>query len=487
MGPAAAPVQPPIENPVSPPVVAPLTPSTLSPLGPSNAPADAPDNLQLQAVVSEREILNPLAPWADFIQPPITGGGGSPGPPGPAGPTGPAGATGATGAQGATGPTGPAGPEGPTGPTGPAGTPGATGPAGPEGPIGPDGAAGATGATGPQGPQGPPPDLVAGTGISLSVQGSATTITNTVTQTPWLQNIDGGAFNLANVNLANVGSLGVRNVTGASPSVPLLVNLNAGAALAAPPVANSTVAMFANVDGSSCRVVIDYYGGVSSAPALSFRASGGTSAAQTPVATNQILGILNSYGYNGSAYVGSRNSIGFYAAEPWTTTANGTYTAFATTPTGSQVAAERMRIAPNGFVGIAQTAPAHYLDLGQDDAAKPSTNTWTISSDIRTKRNVQRFEGDIDVIRKLDPIVAEYNGLGGTPEGHRVVSFDAQELRKIVPQCVSGVRGKLRATDANETDLLGINTHELFFHLIRAVQDIDRRLTQLTTKAKGKS
>jgi hypothetical protein len=63
-----------------------------------------------------------------YLDPPITGGGGTPGPTGPTGP-------------GGTGPAGPAGSTGPAGPTGPAG---ATGPAG-----------GGTGTTGPTGPTGP--------------------------------------------------------------------------------------------------------------------------------------------------------------------------------------------------------------------------------------------------------------------------------------------------------------------------------------------
>jgi hypothetical protein len=121
----------------------------------------------------------------------------------------------------------------------------------------------------------------------------------------------------------------------------------------------------------------------------------------------------------------------------------------------------------------------YFLLLDADSAAKPSTNTWIITSDIRTKRNVQRFEGDMNVIRALDPIVAEYNGLGQTPEGARVVSFDAEKLRALVPQAVSSVRGKLNPEDAEATDLLGVNTHEIFFHMLRAIQQLDARLTAL--------
>jgi hypothetical protein len=133
----------------------------------------------------------------------------------------------------------------------------------------------------------------------------------------------------------------------------------------------------------------------------------------------------------------------------------------------------------SGNLGIRVLSPAYYLQLGADSAAKPTTNTWTIPSDIRTKRHVERFEGDIEVIRALDPIVAEYNGLGQTPEGARVVSFDAARLREILPQAVSSVRAKLHPDDAEETDLLGVNTHEIFYHMLRAIQQLDARLQAL--------
>lgn len=137
----------------------------------------------------------------------------------------------------------------------------------------------------------------------------------------------------------------------------------------------------------------------------------------------------------------------------------------------------------NGNVGVGLTGPTFLFQLNADSAAKPSTNTWTISSDMRTKRNVARFEGDIDVIRKLDPIVAEYNGKARTPEGARVVSFDAAKLREIVPRAVTSFRGKLSPDDAEDTDLLGVNTHEIFFHMLRAIQYLDRELEDLKRKA----
>ena len=48
----------------------------------------------------------------------------------------------------------------------------------------------------------------------------------------------------------------------------------------------------------------------------------------------------------------------YKAAENWTDSANGTYLQFTTTPIGTGAWAERMRIAPDGNVGIGTPAPA---------------------------------------------------------------------------------------------------------------------------------
>ena len=167
--------------------------------------------------------------------------------------------------------------------------------------------------------------------------------------------------------------------------------------------------------------------------------------------------------------------------EAYTADATAQYTGLAFGTYYGGALAERMRITDSGNLGIG-LAPTYQLQLASDSAAKPSTNTWTVASDIRTKRNIYRFEGDMNVIRKLEPIVAEYNGKGQTPEGARVVSFDAARLREIVPQAVSSVRGKLNPDDTEETDLLGVNTHEIFYYMLCAIQYLDREVTRLRQK-----
>jgi hypothetical protein len=59
---------------------------------------------------------------------------------------------------------------------------------------------------------------------------------------------------------------------------------------------------------------------------------------------------------------------------------------------GSANDAIAMVIDNSGKVGIGTTTPSYLLQLSQDSAAKPSTNTWTVSSDRRLKTNIQNAD-----------------------------------------------------------------------------------------------
>jgi Chaperone of endosialidase len=50
---------------------------------------------------------------------------------------------------------------------------------------------------------------------------------------------------------------------------------------------------------------------------------------------------------------------------------------------------EAVSIDNSGNIGIGTTSPTYKLQLSTDSAAKPSTNTWTVSSDKRLKEDIQ--------------------------------------------------------------------------------------------------
>ena len=102
----------------------------------------------------------------------------------------------------------------------------------------------------------------------------------------------------------------------------------------------------------------------------------GSIAAPTNMTTNSNLGQISGSGYwtgKANPYYestdGSRVKIAFYAAEDWTSsTANGTYMVFTTTPTGSATPAERMRIGSTGNVAVGTTSPSGGLHVSGTDA-----------------------------------------------------------------------------------------------------------------------
>jgi hypothetical protein len=134
--------------------------------------------------------------------------------------------------------------------------------------------------------------------------------------------------------------------------------------------------------------------------------------------------------------------------------------------------AYKLVVTSAGNVGVAMQYPQHLFQVNGDDAAKSTTNTWTVTSDSRIKRNVRDLVGGLEIVKRVRPIEAEYNGLAGLPEGLRVVGFLADEMQHILPGTVTTSRQKLRETDAEEIDLLNLNIHELLIHTILAVKQL---------------
>jgi hypothetical protein len=139
---------------------------------------------------------------------------------------------------------------------------------------------------------------------------------------------------------------------------------------------------------------------------------------------------------------------------------------------------ESMRIDPIGRVGIG-TSPSYQLHVSTDSAAKPTTNTWTISSDARIKTNIQPYTKGLAEICQVAPVTYDYNGKGGIAAGPGGVSILAQELQTIFPECVGSYRGKLEEADEEETDILNYNGHAITFALINAIKQLNTKVESL--------
>lgn len=98
---------------------------------------------------------------------------------------------------------------------------------------------------------------------------------------------------------------------------------------------------------------------------LWIRKARGTESNPQPVLSGDELGFIKFKGYDNSNgfHTSDQTEIGAVAAENFSSTGNGSYLKFMTTPIGSVYGSERMRINHNGNIGINTTNPSSKLDV----------------------------------------------------------------------------------------------------------------------------
>jgi len=111
------------------------------------------------------------------------------------------------------------------------------------------------------------------------------------------------------------------------------------------------------------------------------------------------------------------------------------------------------------------------------NAAKPGGGTWLASSDIRVKKNIQDYTLSADALLTLRPVTYQYNGLYGTPDNGVVYAgLIAQEVENTPFSSMVGTY------TYNGTTLLNLDSSQLLYALINAVQDLTARVKALEAK-----
>jgi hypothetical protein len=132
------------------------------------------------------------------------------------------------------------------------------------------------------------------------------------------------------------------------------------------------------------------------------------------------------------------------ASEAYSTTAKGGRLLFYTSPIGRDDnvnASERMRIEPDGNVGIGTTVPSHLLHV--NGLARATNANWATTSDIRVKENIQNLDNGLQTILMLNPVAFDWKdqylkyqpGLKKHDMG-----FIAQEVKTVIPLMVSTIK-----------------------------------------------
>jgi hypothetical protein len=137
---------------------------------------------------------------------------------------------------------------------------------------------------------------------------------------------------------------------------------------------------------------------------------------------------------------------------------------------------ERMRISQNGNVGIGISNPNYLLQLGSNSAAKPGSDAWTIASDRRLKKDIRPFEDGLGVLKKINPVWYQYNGLAQIPnDGKNYVGIIAQEMQLVAPYTI----GFFKDPETN-TEYLNYDSNALTYILINSIKEQQAEIEALT-------
>jgi len=98
---------------------------------------------------------------------------------------------------------------------------------------------------------------------------------------------------------------------------------------------------------------------------------------------------------------------------------------------------ERMRITPDGKVGIGTKNPVFRLDV----AGSVHASSFPVSSDARLKTNVRQLTNVLEKLEQINGVSFEWNelyeSLGRSTGGHREIGVIAQEVEAVFPELVT--------------------------------------------------
>ena len=212
----------------------------------------------------------------------------------------------------------------------------------------------------------------------------------------------------------------------------------------------------------------------------------GTLAAPLAVATNDQMGSLLVSGYDGTNFQGAA-AVDFFA-DGTPTAGNVPIRISFVTGTNGSTRAERLKVGSggdftfntnqmflqksSGRLGLGTLTPGGQLELSLDQARKPTTSTWTITSDARLKNIDGKYTKGLAEILKLQPITYHYKNVGDRKFDETLLQtpaygFAAQDVQKIFPEAVG--------TDAD--GYLNLNIHPILIAMVNAFKEINESKT----------
>ncbi len=125
----------------------------------------------------------------------------------------------------------------------------------------------------------------------------------------------------------------------------------------------------------------------------------------------------------------------------------------------------RILVDPSGYIGLTLASPTHLIHLN-GGAYCDGTGDWIAGSDLEYKKDIDYdFKYGIKEIEKLRPVYYVHKQ---DESNKKQIGFIAQDMRKIIPEIVSGSEGEL-----------GLSYGQLTAVLVRAVQEQQQEINEL--------
>ncbi len=124
-----------------------------------------------------------------------------------------------------------------------------------------------------------------------------------------------------------------------------------------------------------------------------------------------------------------------------------------------------------GNIGIGMSNPSYQLQLSQDSAAKPSSTTWTVSSDKRLKNNIRKANCSrcYDIVKDLKLVSFEWDA-DKVPENivkdRKKLGWIAQDVEAYFPKAIDKVNMY------GIEDCRTLDTDQIYASLYGAVQQL---------------
>lgn len=132
-------------------------------------------------------------------------------------------------------------------------------------------------------------------------------------------------------------------------------------------------------------------------------------------------------------------------------------------------------------VGVGLNNPSFQFQVSTDSAAKPSTNTWTISSDERIKEDIKDADLDICYNNVKSLKLKKYKYIDKFIDNHSIedkskLGWIAQDVKKLIPKSVSISNNE----DYGIEDFHSLNTDQIIACLYGAVQKLIHDVEKLS-------